>query len=141
MAAPLADAERVWAFWFGGAVEESFRTKWFPASSVAAQAAADADVEAQFGGLLAAALRGAWWRRVALRSHARRKAGRAAQSNATCGAAGAAAGSAHGARQRVRTTAAAHCISALCRPLNLRVVACARLQASWTTGARRRTRA
>jgi hypothetical protein len=62
--ARLEDAERVWAFWFGGAVSDSFRTKWFPTGSAAAQAAADAAVEEQFGELLAAALRGAWVVRV-----------------------------------------------------------------------------
>jgi uncharacterized protein (DUF924 family) len=56
---PLSEAERVWAFWFGGAVADNFRAKWFPVASLQAQADADALIEAQFGDLLEAALRGA----------------------------------------------------------------------------------
>lgn len=59
MPAQLGDSERVWRFWFGGAVDELFRTRWFPAEGKKdQQAVADAEVHAQFADTLAAALAG-----------------------------------------------------------------------------------
>ncbi len=71
MASLLAESERVWAFWFGGSVSDSFRSKWFPCNGAAAQAAADADVDVLFGATLAAALAGAssHAQRCQLRAH------------------------------------------------------------------------
>ncbi len=47
------------SFWFDGDVKERYTKVWFAASGSAHQAAADADVTAQFGSLLEAAERGA----------------------------------------------------------------------------------
>jgi len=60
MAAPLRESERVWQFWFGSApVSDLFRTRWFPAEGKKEQqAAADAEVNAQFADTLAAAVAG-----------------------------------------------------------------------------------
>ena len=58
MATTLAASEEVWSFWFGGRVSDSFRSLWFPAEGAAAQALADAEVEARFGATLQAARAG-----------------------------------------------------------------------------------
>ncbi|ETV98041.1 tRNA(Ile)-lysidine synthetase, variant [Aphanomyces invadans] len=48
-------ADEVLAYWFDGDMHELYRTKWFPASGSEVQAAADADITARFGDLLATA--------------------------------------------------------------------------------------